>query len=252
MSDTPHSHLNPDDTAEPKATPEQDRSISELDFAPPTAISNQTKKLQRSSPVLKPHHQIDSDSDASLAPKRHGTRAFLTTVFSLAILGGFGVFWYHQNQQVYTLSATPTKVAQNTSPSATTSASPTPATLGATITASKTATFTFSNLKPLTQGHYQAWLIGDNKPLSLGIVSTTSGAVSDSTGAAFAPTIPSDTQNAKIIVTIEAAKETTLTPSSTVVLSGTLQEGKADLKFSALDLSTHRIVSWLNECSSGI
>jgi hypothetical protein len=226
------------DTAPPKANDPTTEPV--LTVAPPTEIDVPTPTTPPTpkSQGLKPYHEL-ADGSELVAPMHRTGPAVIGTTLSLVLLTGLSVVWFNMHQSVYTLGLPGKQSTHNTV--ASTSSAPSkskPTTLGAE-TSQLNLNLTLSNLQPLTQAHYQAWLIQGDKTTSIGGFNpASSGPILGLDGTAFNPAVPIDGTNAQLIITIEAGSNVVTTPSKSIILSGTLKDNKANLTFNAIDLST--------------
>lgn len=105
----------------------------------------------------------------------------------------------------------------------------------------RTATFSFTGLSPLSEGHYEVWaLFPDNTKLSLGPFNLDQqGNVTSLAGYAINEFLSSrDLRDAtKVAITIEPDGDRDPGPSGIIMLLGDISGGRADLRFSAIDLS---------------
>jgi hypothetical protein len=201
------------------------------DVLPPTPLKMPKKG------GLKLTHELKGVSDIQ-PPQHHSRRIVLSSFACLALLLALSAVWYKFNTNVYTLglpgtAPAPTQVATNATPTPTDQ----PQTLGAG-SGQMNLRLTLTNLKPLSRGHYQAWIAQDGQTTSIGAFNpSTAGPLVDLKGAPFNPAINYDGNDAEIIITIEPGQVITTKPSASVILSGNLQNKQANLTFSAIDLN---------------
>lgn len=193
---------------------------------------NQTPQPEHSE-FREPHSFEEQDIDldpAGFQQKSHKVRAIATITIGVALLAGLSATWYHSNPGVYSLGAQGSQVSQaNPSPSQ-------PATLGAELS-QKTLAFDFTNLKPLSVGHYQAWSQHGDQTTSLGAFKIADdGSAQSADGSPFNPQV-SIADGDQIFVTIESGFDATTSPSQTVILSGSASSSQVKLAFNAVDLS---------------
>ncbi len=184
--------------------------------------------------TIKPPHQLEvEDIDlGALPPASHPGRTAAASIMAIAILIGLAATWFHFNQNVYSLDGLGGQTAANITPTPSTN----PSTLGAEINQTKTLSLNLS-LPELSQGHYQAWIHHQDQDISLGAFKPSGQSIQNMDGSPFNPTT-TYAANDNIFITIEAGDVLAVTPSTTVILTGTIDDqGQAKLAFKAIDLS---------------
>lgn len=198
------------------------------------------------------NHSQDTDSIGS-QPEDHESshlqsngyypnsrRIVAGAVIALVTLIGFSAAWYNVNQDIYTLGGSEEVKTEGTKQAAKQPQQPQtdqPSTLGAETKAGTIAAFKLTNLPALPQGNYHLWARQGETTTSLGSFKVNDqGQAVTSDNQAFESQLKASQGETSLLVTIETT-DNPEQPSSTVILSGQLKDNKADLSFTAIDLS---------------
>ena len=156
-------------------------------------------------------------------------KALAVLTAAVVALAGLSAVWYNFNQDIYTLTTPDSRLAANPTPEPTR-----PSTLAAEA-AKGTVTLTLQNLPALDKGLYHLWLQEGDETHSLGEFEVNNNQAVSKDGKLFQPDIDVSGSDASLLVSIEA-KEGASEPSATIILEGAIQNNRAQLGFTAIDL----------------